>query len=214
MGNQALIRDLALNTLKLSGELGKRLQYDAAFVGSGYAEASVLEKPDLITPAGSFLLMTGGKLELGPAGDLEDESARFRSFEAGFDNKLEADDGYAPGCGLYKNRCRFDSEGRAVTLKLVILADAAVERTALESNSLLRAVLTFEGAVIEAPYKHAMAVTFENLKYKLADPSKEAGRYIYTLECEPLVITTEGVDSDVVKVEVTNTEEYYLEAPT
>jgi len=202
-GNKIKVRDLAVNDLKFSGKMKERVQMALNLVGSGHAEASAISMPALT--AGFFLSMTGGKLELGPSGALVDESDRFRSFEFGILNNLMADDGYYPGCGLYRGRCRFGR--RAATLSLVIAAEGAVERNHIQANDELKAVLTFEGATIEGAYKHSMIITMEKLKYKAIPRSFEDGLQIYTLECQPIYYAT---DTGPCKVEVINTDTWYL----
>lgn len=204
-GQQLAYRDMAVESFGFSGKFNERVKFESAWRGSGYTAANTISQPTLAR--GSFLRMRGGQLQLGESASLVDETDRWKEFSLKVNNSLMADDGYVPGSGLYRGRCHHGK--RSVELQLKIIAESTVERAAIEANTELKAVLTFTGAVIESTYYHDMTITMEKLKYKVAGRDLSDNRMVYTLDCLGLYNAS---DNGPLKIEVTNTDTYYLAA--
>ena len=183
-GAKSLIRDVAVDSFELSGSMAERLAFTASLVSSGYKEDSTLAQPSLDT--GSYLWNHGAQLQLGEAGSLVDVSSRVKDWKVGIKNALAAAGGRFPGCGLYAGALQF-GEKREASLAITLKAAGVTEITALEANTLLKAVITVTGALIEAPHNHSLAITFEQVKYRAVEKGKDgAGNITYALDCEPL----------------------------
>jgi hypothetical protein len=205
-GEQSLIRDLVIDTLKFSGEMNKRVQFDAALVGSGHKAASVIAQPSV--SAGSFLWNHGAVIQLGESASLATVTNRVKSWEVSLANNLDKDGGYPPGCGLYRSELK--SERQDVGLSLTLKAAGVTERTQIEANTLLKAIIGVTGALIDGGYYHKIEFTFEQMKYTAVKKGWDKGVMTYALTCEPLYYASH---QGVVKIVVTNAEPYYLVAP-
>lgn len=202
-GIKRLVRDLVVADFTVSGNLKERLKFAVNLVGSGHTEASALAMPSLTV--GSFLRMGGAKLEIGPAASEVDVSQRLKSFEISVNKNLRVDEGYKSGCGLVRSECKYGV--RSVAFKFVLERQGTQEKDWIEANTLLKAILTVEGATIEDPYKHSLIVTFTNLKLRAIPVSYDAGFEIYSAEILPLYT---AADVGPILWEVINTETSYL----
>ncbi len=203
-GIKRKIKDLTVDKFIISGEGRNRLQLELILAGSGQVEDSSLSMPALTT--GSFLRMSGTKLEIGISGAEVDVSSRLRQWTLRVDNGLQLQDGYYPNSGLYRGRCLFGR--RKASLSLTLDLDAgSTELDYLENNQELKAILTAEGETISGSYKHKLVITIPKLRYRTALIAEEGHKLVYRLDCN---LFYDSSLSGPLELKVTNTQSSYL----
>jgi hypothetical protein len=193
------IRDICVESFKISGKGKERLKLETNLVGSGHVATSALTMPALT--ADSFLRMHGVKFEIGVAASEVDVSARIKGFDFEWNNNPLLDDGYYPNSGQVRGRLHHGR--RAAKLGFQLLLDAnSVERTALLAGTLSKCIITVTGALIESTYYHKGIITIPALYYKALPIGSEDNMLLYNVETD---IKYDSVIGYLVQFEVTNT---------
>jgi Phage tail tube protein len=202
-GNKNKIRSCAVEGVTFSGNMNERIQMAIELIAAGEVASSALAMPALTR--GYHLHMSGAQLEFGESGSLVDMSQRWKNFEASIKNNLKADEGYTPGCGLFKSECLFGK--RLAALNFNVKPSGSTELGHWRNNTALKAVLTFTGSLIESTYYHSMIMTFENLKIADAKRSYDGDDEVINVTTRPLYT---AADAGTLKIEVINTQTSFL----
>ncbi len=203
-GIKRKIRDLMVSDFTISGEVGKRIMLEGNFIGSGHQETSALSMPTL--SSGSFLRMRGLLFQVGPSGAEVDVSARIKKFSFKWDNAPDEEGGYYPGSGLYRGRCEMGK--RKAEFSFTILIDEnTTDLDNLLNNTVLKAIVTAQGELIESTYYHQQIITIPRMKYRAMPVGVEGNKLAFNVECN---VFFDSVSGWPVEIKTMNTQVSYL----
>ena len=197
------IPSLAGNTLKLSGELEKRIKLEFGMIGSGQILTSAITAPSGNPVATCYFINQMCVLSLGnKGGGLTDAGADFHSWEVELNNNLQEALGYYPNSGFntsgdptsgaIKGRCEFGKRTCVLRLKIRVKTGSTVHAQLLAGTH-LAATIVATGPLVPtaATAKYSFTLDFKDFTYKtMSVETVGDGILVFSLEATPMYDAT------------------------
>lgn len=175
------LESLAVESFSISGRAREVAQLQVNLIGSGRITTGAVTLPSLTSVS---LLDLGGLLfKIGPQGAAVNIAERLLEFSVSVTQNTDADGGYHPGSGLYRNRLWFGN--RRAAFSATVFVDSA--NTDLYDNWLNETIrevsVEFVGDLITAgqPETHGGVILFPALRLTAAQIGEANGMLIYRI---------------------------------
>lgn len=193
------VPSLAVASVKLSGELKKRISLEVGLTGSGRILTSGVTAPTTDPATASYFTTAMCVLSMGlKGGSLTDAGADFHNFEVEINNNLQEELGYYPGSGFNTDgdpstgavRGRLEHGKRTVAMKLgVRVKSGSLVHQQLIAGTRLAMTLVATGAHIpgaQAANKYGFTLDIPDFAYKTMSIGQVGdGILLFTLEALP-----------------------------